>query len=93
MELKLLDWAMAFCGALLTLLYGVHERRQNATDKRIDEIEDAMPSQFERDELARQRLKHEEHIKRIFEKLEGNERVASDRHIELLEKLAAKADR
>lgn len=89
-DLKFFEWALGAISALLGLLYLGNNRRLD----RIEEtIAKQLPSDFERAELTRQRVRSEDSIRRIFETLDEMKDRATSRHLEILGKIDEKADK
>lgn len=89
-DFKIFDWLIGAISSLLGVLYLTLTSRIAKLEKRCDE---ALPSEFERSELTRQRIATEANIKRIFETLDEMKDRATMRHLELLEKIEEKADK
>lgn len=91
--IKLLDWLLIILAAMVGFIVRGHERRLSKTEEAIDELERRLPSEFERSELTRQRVRNETNVERIFETLDEMKERATQRHLELLEKIDGKADK
>lgn len=105
-EFKFFEWALGAISALLGLLYIGNNRRldrleeNGENNKRFVQLEalcadmsKRMPSEFEREEMMRQRVRTEQNISRIFETLDEMKDRATSRHLELLEKIEEKMDK
>lgn len=91
--LKALDWLIMLLGAMAGLIFRTHNKRIDKLEKCVEDFERRLPSEFERAELTRQRVRHEEAFDRIFTILDDIRHEGQQRHVELLEKIASKADK
>ncbi len=98
-DATLLDWVLrGACGLLGLLYWHANERirrlEQNTQNhERLLRLEAAVPSEFERAELARQRLATADNIKGIFNVLEEIKERSTKRHLEILDKIDTKQDK
>ena len=105
-DFKIFDWLLGAISSLLGLLYLHNNKRldklernheNNERFQKIEEICEALsrqvPSDFERVELARQRIATASDITRIFNVLDEMKERATTRHLELLGRINEKADR
>lgn len=91
--LKALDWLIMLLCAMAGFIFRTHNQRIDKLEKCLEELEKRLPSTFEREELTRQRVRHEQFFDKIFVILDDIRNEGQERHVELLEKLASKADK
>ena len=83
---QFIDWVVTAILGLIGVIYAHNNHR-------ITKLEAAVPSEFERTELTRQRQETHDNIALVFQKLDEMSERQTKRHIELLELIHQKADK